>query len=479
MSENTQGVGAASEQGESWTSEWGTVSAQSTSCANTQGTYCDTPVTVLRADALITKQRTVCNAELWFADGKIIAVGEQRKLGDPPANSVVKDLAGRVLMPGLANGHTHSAMTLQRGVDDDNGFMPWLAQVQAFEQHLTHDDVRAGLELAMLEMIATGTVAFADMYYWDYELLETVRRAGMRVAAAVAVTTPDASMFPGVTSRTGAAELAHTAKLAEHYANSGQIIVHYGPHAPYSVPREYFEQIIALSKQSGIPIHTHIAESPAETEQMLARTGLHPASYMRELGLFEVRTLAAHCVCLEPQEIADMVAAQVTLSHNPVSNLKLGNGVAMFPEWLAAGAKVSLGTDSVASNNSLDLFEEMKLATVLHRGARQDSTAVTSREVFNVATAGGARAIGFAQSGELEVGMQADIIALDVTGINAIPHDNLLSHIVFAASGRDVCEVWVAGRHLYSEGRYLTLDAADIKVRAAASAARLRELSGV
>ena len=432
-------------------------------------------LTVLYADALLSKSNTIHDAELRFQAGEIVAVGRRGSLGAVPPNALVRDLRGRVLIPGLTNGHTHSAMTLQRGVSDDHGFMPWLAEVQALEQHLTHADVRAGLELAMLEMIGTGTVTFADMYYWDQELIETVRDAGMRVAAAVATVAPDVTMFPGVTNYTGEAELERTKQLSERYKHDPQVLVHYGPHAPYSVPREFFERIIALSKSNGIPIHTHISESPAETEQMLQRTRQHPASYMGSLGLYETQVLAAHCVCLQDSEIVDMAAAGVSLSHNPVSNLKLGNGVAKLPDWITAGAKISLGTDSVASNNSLDLFEELKLAAMLHRGTRQDPTAVTAAQVFEIATAAGAAAIGFTQSGDLRAGMNADIVALDVTGVNAIPHDNLLSHVVFAANGSDVREVWVGGRHLYSEGEYLTLDAAGIKRRAAASAERIRQ----
>ncbi|MBB4071984.1 amidohydrolase family protein [Canibacter oris] len=431
--------------------------------------------TVLYADALVTAGKIVKNAEIRFADGKITAVGKRGELGPVAATSEVHDLAGRILIPGLTNGHTHSAMTLLRGVSDDYGFMPWLSEVQALEQHLTHDDIRAGLELALLEMIGSGTVAFADMYYWDAALLEVVADSGMRVAAAFASVAPEVIMFPGATALSAREEMDLADQLAAEHNSKGQILVNYGPHAPYSVPRDFFVEVIERSKRTGVPIHTHIAESPAETETMLERSGQHPASYLESLGLFETKVLAAHCVYLQDAEITMFAKQGVALSHNPVSNLKLGNGVARLPEWLAADAAVSLGTDSVASNNSLDLFEEMKLAAILHRGVRTDPTAVTAAQVFEVATKRGAAAIGFPESGQLEVGKNADIVALDVTGVNAIPHESLLSHIVFAASGRDVAEVWIGGRHVFSEGEYLTLDAADIKQRAAASAKRLRQ----
>lgn len=438
--------------------------------------------TVLYADALVTHGKIIHNAELRFneargAAGKITAVGARGTLGQLPQGAQIRDLAGHILIPGLINGHTHSAMTLLRGVSDDSGFMPWLAEVQALEQHLSHDDIRAGLELALLEMLSTGTVAFADMYYWDAKLLQVVADAGLRVAAAFASVAPDVTMFPGATTLTGAQELDVADLLAEKYNTGGQIQVHYGPHAPYSVPREFYEQLVARSLKTGVPIHTHVAESAAETAQMLERTGLHPASYLAQLGLFKTRTLAAHCVQLQADEITELARQGVALSHNPVSNLKLGTGVAKLPEWLAADALVSLGTDSVASNNSLDLFEEIKLAAILHRGTRENPEAITAAQVFEVATKRGAAAIGFPDSGELAVGKNADIVALDVTDIHAIPHVNLLSHIVFSARGSDVREVWVGGRHLYSGGKFLTLDAADIKKRAAASALRIRQLA--
>ncbi|WP_243854803.1 amidohydrolase [Canibacter zhoujuaniae] len=430
--------------------------------------------TVLYADALVTAGKTVLDAELRFANGRITAVGAKGSLGALPAGAKVRDLRGRILIPGLTNGHTHSAMTLLRGVSDDHGFMPWLAEVQALEQHLTEEDVLAGLQLAMLEMIASGTTAFADMYVWNSRLIQAVSDAGMRVVAAPATVAPDVVMFPGVTARDGAAELAHTAQLAEEFHGDPLIKIAFGPHAPYSVPREFFVETIAHAKESGLPIHTHISESPAEVAQMLDRVGKTPGDYLRDLGLLDAKVLAAHCVHLTAGEIGDYVAAGAALSHNPVSNLKLGNGVADFPEWLASGAQVSLGTDSVASNNNLDLFEEMKLAAMLHRGVRHDAAAVTAESVFEVATKRGAKAIGFAGSGELAVGKCADIVALNVTGVNAIPHDNLVSHIVFAAGGHDVTDVWVNGRALYKDGEHLTLDAQNIKQRARVSAARIR-----
>ena len=430
-------------------------------------------MTVIWADAMLTPTGPMAEAELVFdSEGRIEYAGPQR-----PGSSPTHNLAGHVLMPGLVNGHTHSAMTLMRGASDDDGFMPWLAAVQAAEQHLTRDDVAAGLQLAMLEMIETGTTSFADMYHWDAGLLELVRVAGMRVLAAPAVFTDDAVGFPGVSPWTGAEVLDATEALAAQFAADPHIRLAYGPHAPYTTPPEQLRAIAGRSLRTGIPIHIHVSESAAEVADMVERYGTTPAMHLESLGLFDADVLAAHCVHLSPEEIAVFARTGTAASHNPVSNLKLGCGVAPLPELLEAGVRLTLGTDSVASNNSLDLFEEIKLATILHRGVRGDAAAVRASDVLDIATRGGAEAIGFPETGALEAGRLADVIALDVTGAGAIPHPSLVSHLAFSARGSDVRHVFIGGRHVYANGDHLTLDAVDVRARAAAAAERMRAAS--
>ncbi|QIM18037.1 amidohydrolase [Leucobacter coleopterorum] len=437
--------------------------------------------TILRADAMLTPTGVVVGAELAFdATGRITYAGSARPDSAIPADAMVQDLVGQVLMPGLVNGHTHSAMTLLRGVSDDEGFMPWLAAVQAHEQHLTHEDVALGLQLAMVEMIETGTTAFADMYHWDAELIELVRSAGMRVMAAPATFAPEIVGFPSVSSNNGDDAVAATEALAEQYAGDPQIRIAYGPHAPYTSPPEFLSDIARRAVERGIPIHTHISESTAEVEQILEQYGATPGDHLDSVGLFEADVLAAHCVHLTDSEIALFAREGVAVSHNPVSNLKLGNGIARLPEMVDAGVRLALGTDSVASNNSLDLFEEIKTGTILQRGVRQDAAIVRSAEVVHIATRGGADALGFSETGALEMGMLADVIALDVTGSSATPFDPaaLVSHIGFAATGADVREVFIGGRHVYTDGAHLTLDAAAIRRRAAVAGQRIRAAAG-
>ncbi|MBK0421594.1 amidohydrolase [Leucobacter sp. CSA2] len=436
--------------------------------ASGQGTEQET---VLRADAMLTPNGAVADAELAFdGTGRITYAGPARK-----DSVVTHDLAGHVLMPGLVNGHTHSAMTLLRAVSDDEGFMPWLAAVQALEQHLTREDVETGLELAMVEMIETGTTAFADMYYWDAALVELVRAAGMRALVAPASFAPEAVGFPGVSQANGAEVTDLTEKLAQRYADDPQIRIAYGPHAPYTCPPEFLRDIAERAVANGIPIHTHISESAAEVAQIVERYGATPGDHLASLGLFDAEVLAAHCVHLTADEIAFFAENGVAISHNPVSNLKLGNGIAPLPEFLESGVRLTLGTDSVASNNTLDLFEEVKTGTILHRGAHQDAAIVKAADVLDIATRRGAEAIGFPESGALEEGRLADVIALDARGSAATPFDaaSLVSHLGFAATGADVRHVFVGGRQVYANGRHLTLDAAAIRARAATARERL------
>lgn len=427
--------------------------------------------TVLRADSMLTPGGVIAPAELAFNDeGRILYAGAPRE-----TSAVTHDFAGHALLPGMTNGHTHSAMTLQRGISDDESFMEWLVSVQTTEQRLTHDDLVTGLELAMLEMIETGTVAFADMYYWDEALIERVRAAGMRVFAGLACSATDHVAYPSVSPLTGGEVLDLVEALASKYSDDPQVRVGFAPHAPYTCSPEFLREVRERALAGGIPIHTHISESAAEVEQIRAQYGTTPGAFLESLDFFDADVHAAHCVHLGPGEISTFAGKNVSVSHNPVSNLKLGNGVAPFPEMIAAGLSLAIGTDSVASNNTLDLFEELKHATIIHRGVREDAAAVLAPQTLDIATRAGAAAIGFADSGELAAGKFADIVAVDLAATSFAPlaPEALISHLVFSASGRDVRHVFVGGRHLYADGVHLTLDAEAIKERAREARVRL------
>jgi 5-methylthioadenosine/S-adenosylhomocysteine deaminase len=305
-------------------------------------------------------------------------------------------------------------------------------------------------------------------------LLDLVKRAGMRVLAAPAMFTADSVGFAGVSPLTGAETLDATEAMAEQFAGDEQIKIAYGPHAPYTCPPELLREIAERSQRTGIPIHIHISESVAEIEQMTEQHGTTPGLLLDTLDFFNATVHAAHCVHLTQDEIELFARKGASISHNPVSNLKLGCGIAALPDMIGADVRLALGTDSVASNNSLDLFEEIKLATVLHRGVRHDATAVSATQVLEIATRGGAAALGFTDSGALQVGNLADVIALDLDVTRATPRGSLSSHLAFAATGQDVRHVFIGGRHIYADGKHLTLDAAHIQRKAREARQRLQ-----
>ena len=354
--------------------------------------------TRILADWMLTQSELglIADAELIIgADGRIAYAGPRRAAAAP--GDLV--LGAQVLMPGLVNGHTHSAMTLLRGVSDDEGLAPWLDAVRSRELRMTHADIATGLKLAMVEMLRSGTTAFADMYHWDEQLLGLVRDAGMRVLAAPALFTPEAVGFPAADDRDGWAMLEETERLAELFAGDEQIRLAYGPHAPYTCPPEFLAEIGERAVRTGLPVHIHLSESAPEVEVNRERFGTTPALHVDALGLLNARVLVAHGVHLTQEEIELLARKGASISHNPVSNLKLGSGIAPLPEMLASGVGLTLGTDSVASNNSLDLFEELKTGAILHRGARQAADAVLGSDLLTMATSGGAAAIGFPEAG--------------------------------------------------------------------------------
>lgn len=429
--------------------------------------------TILTQDAAGT---IIDDGELAFdSRGVITYVGPRRGDGDA-ARSVI-NLTGKLLLPGLINAHTHSAMTLLRGSCDDEDLATWLGVVQALEQHMRTSDVAVGLELAMVEMIRSGTTTFADMYHWDAELLGLVADAGMRVVAAHATFDFDTVGFAGLSPMDGRASLDHTEALAAEFAGEDLIRVRYGPHAPYTCSPEMLSEVRRRAEVSGLGIHIHLSESAFEVEQSLKNFGRTPIAHADALGLLEVPTLIAHAVHAGPEDIEILAECGAGVAHNPASNLKLGSGIFPFKAMRDAGVLCALGTDGAASNNSLDMFDEMKLATIIHRGVAQDPVETAGTDVLNLATREGAQAVGFPETGSFEVGKQADAITLRTDTAHATPMPSPSSFLTFAARGSDVDDVFIAGRQIMREGALLTVDEAEIRDRAARAAARLQSLA--
>lgn len=429
-------------------------------------------IRVVGATVLVDADTVHVDSEIAFdrSTGRITHVGPPR---DPGRPGEVVDGRDRLVAPGLVNTHGHAAMSLLRGASDDADFPSWLGAVRSLEVGMSHADVRAGLALAMVEMIRTGTVGFCDMYLWDEILLGDVVAAGLRVNAATAIFGADAVGYPGATPETGTQVLARTADLAAAFRGEPTVRVSYGPHAFYTAGDGLVAEIAARSARDGLDVHIHLSETRAEVDASLTETARTPIGRARDIGLLERRVLVAHAVHPVGDDVELLRRPGVTVAHNPVSNLKLGAGIAPLAEYVGAGVRVGLGTDSAASNNSLDLFEEVKLAALLPRGRALDPAALSGHTAWRLATSGGAGALHPELTGRLAVGEPADLMLVATDRASATPLGDPVSALVFATTGATVTDVFVAGRGLLRAGRLTTMDEVAVRREAAERAPRL------
>ncbi|MEK3836789.1 MULTISPECIES: amidohydrolase [unclassified Paenibacillus] len=390
----------------------------------------------------------------------ITYIGEAEPVVEDGAQVI--DGSRLLFMPGLVNTHGHTAMSLLRGYGDDMVLQTWLQEkMWPMEEKFTGDDVYWGTSLSVLEMLKGGTTTFLDMYDHMDRVAEVTEQSGIR-----------AVLMRGVIGL--CPEEVQQAKLAEaiafarnwHGKADGRITTMLSPHAPYTCPPEFFMKFVQAAHDLDLPIHTHMSETRHEVEQNVADYGLRPVAHLEKLGMFTRPSLIAHGVHLNDEEIGILARHNVGVSHNPGSNLKLASGVARVPELLRAGVKVSLGTDGAASNNNLDMFEEMRLAALIHKGVSGDPTAVPAPEALLMATEYGAQSIFLSGVGRLAAGMKADFIALDIDQPHLLPHTDLLSHAVYSASAKDVEHVWVNGQQVVKHGQCLTLDEEAIRRKA-------------
>lgn len=371
----------------------------------------------------------------------------------------VIDGKNRLYMPGLVNTHGHAAMSLLRGYGDDLALQIWLeTKMWPMEAKFTSQDVKWGTRLSILEMIKGGTTTFVDMYDHMHEVALAVEESGMRgvlTRGVIGLCPPDVQ-----TSKLN--EAVEFAKNWHGKAN-GRITTMMSPHAPYTCPPDYIERIVQAAHDLDLPIHTHMSETRREVEGNVEQYGARPVAHLEKLGVFTRPTLVAHGVHLTDDEIDILKKHDVRVSHNPGSNLKLASGFARLPELLRAGVKVSLGTDSAASNNNLDMFEEMRLAALIHKGVSGDPLAVPAKEALLLGTRMGAESIWLDNVGSLEVGMKADFISLDIDQPHFLPKTDFVSHIVYSACAKDVVDVCVDGSWIVRKGECVTLDEEKIK----------------
>ncbi|CEP68344.1 5-methylthioadenosine/S-adenosylhomocysteine deaminase [Moorella glycerini] len=379
--------------------------------------------------------------------------------GLPPgwqADTII-EAGDKVALPGLVNSHTHAAMTLLRSFADDLPLKQWLEEkIWPREAKLEREDIYWGTKLALLEMIRSGTTTFADMYFHMDAVAEAVVEAGLRACLSQGLIGFQDS---------GGQRLATGVSLVKewHGAGDGRVTTMLGPHAPYTCPPEYLSKVADTAAGLGVGLHIHLAETKEEVENVRAQYGYTPVALAAKLGLFELPTLAAHCVHLTAEEIALLAEKKVGVAHCPESNLKLASGVAPVAEMLAAGVNVAIGTDGAASNNNLDMVAEMRTCALLAKGITGDPTVVPAHQVVIMATLNGARALGLEKEiGTLETGKKADLILINKHQPHLMPPHDVEANLVYAARGSDVDTVIVNGKILMAAGEVKTLDAGEI-----------------
>lgn len=363
------------------------------------------------------------------------------------------DATGKVVMPGLINTHTHVAMALLRGISDDVPLMEWLEQhIWPIEGKMGYKEVYDGARLGMLEMMMGGTTTLVDMYPYEEAVAEAAENAGIR-----AVVCPCPMDF----------RMEHFEndwrKVKERFHGSSLVTMWMGPHAIYTLSDKNLQRSISLSKELGIGSHVHLAETQTEQDNCMSQHGMSPTEYLEKEGLFNTKTLAAHCVIMSDHDIEILAKNGVSVAHNPQSNMKLASGVAPVKKMLEAGINVSIGTDGASSNNDLDMWEEMRTASMLQKVSTMDPCAIPAYTALQMATVNGAKAIG--RQGELGIikaGALADIILVDLDNAHLYPHTNLVSELVYSAHASDVDTVIVNGTIVVENRKCLTMNAQEV-----------------
>lgn len=375
-----------------------------------------------------------------------------------------KDMSGKVLLPGFVNVHGHAAMVQLRGMGSNLSFKDWLIQADAIEDTMTSDDFLAGMRLAILEMLASGTTSFSDMYMFELECTKAIEESGIKANLSRGFCGGfDGEDYLTSPRRTESLELFN--KYNGTYDD--RLRVDFSVHAEYSTTENFVRALAEEVKDlRGARMQIHLSESKLENEGCMERHGKTPTQFFRDCGLFDIPTYAAHCVWPTDEDLEIIKEKKVSIVHCPESNLKLGNGIAQIKRMLDMGITVGLGTDGAASNNNLNMLEEMHLASILHFG-------LSAADSLKLATQNGALIQGRPDTGVLEVGKKADIIAIDLDRPHLHPNLDTLALIAYAAQGSDVCMTMVDGKVLYENGEFKTLDKERIIYEAEQSVKRL------
>ncbi len=405
------------------------------------------------------------NGFIAIHNDRIVAVGDQAQLANRSFQSrQTIDARGKAALPGLINTHTHIPMVLFRGIADDLPLQEWLTKFifPAETKNVTRDFVVDGTRLGLAEMIQGGTTTYVDMYYFEDAIAEETKKAGLR--GILGETLID---FPAPDNKTWQEAMTFTESYLKRWNRDPLVTPAVAPHSPYTVSGDHLTQARQLAERYDVPIVIHLAEAPTETEFMMKTYQTRSVPYLERLGFLSGRVIGAHVVHVNDEEIAVLKQRAVGIAHCPQSNMKLASGVAPIPAMLKSGLRVGLGTDGAASNNDLDLWEEMDSAAKLHKLISGNPTVVSAEEALAMATIGGAQAVHLEnQIGSLEVGKRADVILVDLGAVRSTPRYNLYSHLVYTAKASDVTDTIVNGRVVMRSRRLLTLDERLVKTAA-------------
>lgn len=406
----------------------------------------------------------------------ILAAGNQGDICQQYSSGQTIDCQGKVLMPGLINAHTHAAMTLLRGLADDLRLDVWLMgyMMPVERRFVSSEFVRLGTKLACAEMIRSGVTCFADMYYFEDDTAQATADAGLRAVCAQTVL-----KFPGPDARDYEEALEKNRIFLQKWHGHPLILPAVGPHSPYTCTQEILRSAASLAKEFDVPLLIHLSETRQEVENSRKEHGMPVIPYVKKQNVFEAKVLAAHCVYVDEGEIKTLLHHNVGVAHNPSSNLKLASGFAPISKMLEAGLKVGIGTDGPASNNDLDMFEEIRLAAFLSKGTSGDPTNLPAPMALAMATRMGAEALQLgAITGSLEAGKRADLILVDNSRVHNSPRfkrepEAIYSQLVYSTQSSDVTDVMVNGNWLMRDHQLLTLNETDLLVDAAEYAQRI------
>jgi 5-methylthioadenosine/S-adenosylhomocysteine deaminase len=402
-------------------------------------------------------------------DDLIVAVGSETDICQAYDASEKIDCGGKIILPGLINAHTHVPMTLLRGLADDLRLDVWLMgyMMPVEREFVSPDFVSLGTSLACAELIRTGVTCFADMYYFEDHVAQATAKAGMRAVCSQTVLkfpAPDAGYFEE--------SLAASREFIQRWKGHSLIIPSVAPHAPYTCTQEILKATAALAVEFDVPLHTHLAETALEVENCRNENGMPVIPYAKKQNIFDAKVLAAHCVHVDDGEIKTLLHHRAGVAHNPSSNLKLASGFAPVKKMLEAGVNVGIGTDGPASNNDMDMFEEIRLAALISKGHTGDPTALPASTVLSMSTRLGAKALHIGDiTGTLEVGKRADLILVEINQLHNAPRfrrekNSIYAQLVYTSHSTDVSDVMVNGSWLMRDRKLITLNEAELIAQA-------------